>query len=145
MTPVFMRLFGAAASSFGLVTRAAATTKAKDQAHMLLAWLVVRDQPGLRDGVGRLTSLGPFAEATSELYELLDELRRQVPALHDTLSDAALAAAQTDAEAGAHLYADIAQVRETHRREIDSLPAAHPEASALVAVIEGRKLATDMR
>jgi len=136
MAPLFERLFGRAAFGFGTIARTLGTPPPDLEAFMLLAWLALRHDEALRDGMRSLGSLAPAAHATAQIAELLGTLGREVPAFGPVLTAKRLAVAQQDAGEGERLQAEIARVREEHRAAVDAFFAAHPEANELLALIE---------
>jgi hypothetical protein len=143
MAPLFERLFGRAAFGFGTITRILDLQAPDLQAFMLLAWLALRHDEALRDGMRSLGSLVPTARATAQIAELLEALGREVPAFGPVLTAERLAAAQQDAGEGERLRAEIARVREEHLAAVDAFFAAHPEANELLALIEPSDLDQD--
>jgi hypothetical protein len=143
MAPLFERLFGRAAFGFGTIARTLDLPTPDLQAFMLLAWLALRHDGTLRDGMRSLGNLAPTAHATARIAELLEALRREVPAFGPILSTGRLAAAQQDAGGGERLRAEIARVREEHRAAVDAFFAAHPEANELLPLMEPSDLDED--
>src|SRR6266487_1703336 len=136
MAPLFEQLFGRAGFGFGTIARTLDLRTSDLQAFLLLAWLALRHDQGLRDGMRSLGSLAPAARATAQIAELLGTLGREVPAFGPVLTAKRLAAAQQDAGEGERLRAEIARVREGHRAAVDAFFAAHPEANELLVLIE---------
>jgi len=136
MAPLFERLFGRASFGFGTIARTLDLQTPDSQAFMLLAWLALRHDEALRDGMRSLGSLAPAAHATAQIAELLGALGREVPALGPVLTAKRLAAAQQSAGEEQRLRAEIARVREEHRAAVDAFFAAHPEANELLALTE---------
>src|SRR6266545_847905 len=136
MAPLFERLFGRASFGFGTIARTLDLQTPDSQAFMLLAWLALRHDEALRDGMRSLGSLAPAAHATAQIAELLGALGREVPALGPVLTAKRLAAAQQSAGEEQRLRAEIARVREEHRAAVDAFFAAHPEVNELLALTE---------
>src|SRR6266511_2593822 len=136
MAPLFERLFGRAGFGFGTIARTLDLQTPDSQAFMLLAWLALRHDEALRDGMRSLGSLAPAAHATAQIAELLGALGREVPALGPVLTAKRLAAAQQSAGEEQRLRAEIARVREEHRAAVDAFFAAHPEVNELLALTE---------
>jgi hypothetical protein len=129
--PLFERLFGRAAFGFGTIARMLDTPPPDLEAFMLLAWLALRHDHALRDGMRTLGGLAPTVDTAAQAVRLLEGLAREVPAFGPVLTARRLAAAQQDAAEGKRLQAEIARVREEHRAAVDAFFAAHPEANEL--------------
>jgi len=143
MAPLFERLFGRAAFGLGTIARTLDLQTPDTQAFMLLAWLALRHDEALRDGMRSLGSLAPTAHATAQMAEVLEALRREVPAFGLVLSTERLAAAQQEVGEGERLRAEIARVGEEHRAAVNAFFVAHPEANELLALIEPSELDED--
>jgi hypothetical protein len=136
IAPLFERLFGRAAFGFGMIGRAVVAKTARTQAFMLLGWLALREDDGLREGMQRLAGVAPAAQATVRLYDLLSQLRREVPAYGPVLTDRRLAAAQFDDREAARLRADIVRVRQENEADVDAFFASRPEAREIIEIAE---------
>jgi hypothetical protein len=136
VAPLFERLFGRAAFGFGLIARTLADPTPRSQAFMLLGWIVLREDEAFREGLQRIAGAEPAASATVKLYDVLAQLRRDVPALAPLLTDERLAAAQRDADAAEALNADIARVRAQNTSELDVFFSTHPESDELIALVD---------
>jgi hypothetical protein len=136
IAPLFERLHGRGAFGLGTVTRFVTTKDPQHQMLMLLGWLVLRSSGAVRDGLRQIATVAPQATATAQLYEVIRELRDQVPELTTVLSDRRLAEAQRDKDAADAVNSEIAGLRRENVAAFDEFFAAHPEVNHLIAVIE---------
>lgn len=85
LTPVqlspaeFERLFGRAAFGFGTIGRALGALGPREQALLLLGWLVLREDPVIQEGMHALLGLLPGTSASLELAGLLVCVSATVP------------------------------------------------------------------
>jgi hypothetical protein len=118
-------------------SRMLAGERPRDQMLFLLGVLALRGDDELRSGLEEIRVVRtPQAVAVDQIYALICKLREEIPVLTETMSDARLAAAQRDGEAGAALEAEITRLRAEHVDEFNAFFAAHPEASTLIADFE---------
>jgi hypothetical protein len=73
VTYVFVRIFGSTAFGFGTVRTVIHDLHPAEQAFFLLAWLSLREDPELRNGVQRLMPLIPEAVENAQLMEKASE------------------------------------------------------------------------
>jgi hypothetical protein len=130
------RLFGTGAFGFGVFARSLRPTSASLQALFFLGWLTLSEEEDLRVGMSEIASLESKAEAWNRLYAILDELRREVPAMSPVLADRRLGKALQDHAAAAELAAEIRAVRAANQGEIDAFFDRHADVNDLLAAAQ---------
>jgi hypothetical protein len=138
--PLIERVVGRDAGGFGTIGRVLSLRTPRPQAFMLLAWLVLREDEGLLEGMRGLVALVPKALAAAELERLSNQLAEEVPALAPPLSSAVRAQAKGDAAEAARSRAEIARVSDEHREQVDDFFRRHPEVDELVATVDDEPL-----
>ncbi len=133
---LIIQLHGKGAFGLGLFGRFFEGSDPHSQAMILLGWLLLRKDPLLRDGLARVGGLAPQTAATTRAYELIVELRTEIPRLAPILSDERLAASQLDEKAAASLRADIKALRDKDPEPFDAFFAKHPESEQLITTLD---------
>jgi len=133
---LFERLFGPAAFGFGTVASVFRSQPAQGQALLLLMWLALRGDADLRDGMEALIAELPAVIASSEMFEVINDLREQVPAFAAVMNEERLAAALLDGAQRDALIAEISQLGQAHASEFERFATRHPELDELTAIIE---------
>jgi hypothetical protein len=133
--PMIERAAGRDASGYGTIGRVLNPRTPRLQAFILLAWSVLREDPGLLEGMNSLGTLVPKTQATAELERLSNQLAQEVPALAPALSNAVRAHARGDADDAARWRAEVKRVSDEHRKEVDNFFRLHPEVETLIATV----------
>lgn len=137
IAPVFQRLYGGDALGFATMSRVFASDSPEFQIQLLLAGLALRANGALREGLEQIRRVvAPQALATAQLHAVITQLRAQVPAVAELMSDERLAEAQRDGQAAAALRAQIAEVRKDHVSDFDAFFAGHPETDQLIDLLQ---------
>jgi hypothetical protein len=134
--PMVGRALGGDAAGYRTIARALNQLSSRSQAFMLLAWLVLRQDPELLEGLQHLVARLPQALAAAELERLSHALAQEVPALASPLRNAARANLRGDADESARWRAEIARVSNEHREQVDSFFQQHPEVEQLISTAE---------
>jgi hypothetical protein len=121
---------------FGTVASVFRSQPAGNQAFLLLMWLALREDADLREGMEALVAELPAVVASSEMFEVIKDLREQIPAFATVMSDERLAAALLDSAKRDALTAEISQLGKIHASEVERFAARHPELDDLTALIE---------
>ena len=125
IAPLFERFVGRGAiAMFAAVVR---DEQPDHQAFGLLGWLVLRQEPSLRQGLLNIAATAPSARTAVNADSRLAELARAVPAFAPLVTDERLAAAQRDPAALAALNRELAVVRGENRPAIEEYLAIHPD------------------
>lgn len=98
---------GGDATGYRTIARAMNMRIPRSQAFMLLAWLALRQDPELLEGLQHLVARLPQALAAAELERLSHALAQEVPALACPLNSAARANLRGDADESARWRAEI--------------------------------------
>jgi hypothetical protein len=130
-------IFGQDAFGYGMLGRLFQLERPHDQAQGLLGWMSLRTDEGLHEGMRELAGLSRQAQATEKLYEVAEEIRREVPALRELLSPARLGAAQRDADEGVRLRSEIASAADEHRSQVDAVLSRHRDLAQLQRLASG--------
>lgn len=134
--PMVGRVLGGDAAGYRTIARALNQLSSRSQAFMLLAWLVLRQDSELLEGLQHLVARLPQALAAAELERLSHALAQEVPALASPLRNAARANLRGDADESAHWRAEVARVSNEHREQVDSFFQRHPEVEELISTAE---------
>ncbi len=133
---LIQQIHGKGAFGLGLVGRFFELSDPHSQAMILLSWLLLRTDPGLRAGLATIGALAPQAAASTRAHDLIIELRSEIPALASVLTDERLAASQIDEEAAGALTADIEALRAKDPYPFDTFFAKRPESQQLIATLQ---------
>jgi hypothetical protein len=133
LAPMVERAVGGDAAGYRTIARAMNMRTPRSQAFMLLAWLALRQDPKLLEGLQHLIARLPQALAAAELERLSHALAQEVPALASPLNNAARANLRGDADESARWRAEIARVSNEHRAQVDSFFQQHPEVEQLIS------------
>ena len=131
--PMVERALGGDAAGYRTIARALHPRTPRLQAFMLLAWLALREDPELLDGLHHLIARQPQARAAAELERLSHALAQEVSALASPLNNAARANLRGDADESARWRAEIARVSNDHREQVDSFFQQHREVEQLIS------------
>jgi len=134
--PMVERTLGGDASGYRTIARVFNLRTPRLQAFMLLAWLALRREPELLEGLQELVARLPQALAAAQLEQLAHELSKQVPALEPAFRNAARANLLGDSAEGARWRSEIGQVSNEHREQVDDFFRQHPEVQPLIATAE---------
>ena len=135
--PMVERTLGGDASGYRTIGRALNLRTPGLQATMVLAWLALRGETELLDGMRGLIARLPQALAAAELERLAHELSKEAPALEAAFANAARANLRGDAEQSEHWRAEIKRISDEHREQVDGFFARHPEVTALIESAHG--------
>jgi len=131
------RLFGPDAFGYAMLARVFDMKSARGQATALLGWMALRQDRGLHDGMLQLAGLRAQAQATEQLVEITEEMRKAVPELADLLSPENLATAQRDAAYDERLRAKIRETANAHCAQVDAFLARFPDLEQLEELAAG--------
>jgi hypothetical protein len=134
--PMVERVLRGDASGYRTIAGALNLRSPRLQASMLLAWLALRQQPQLLEGMQGLVARLPQALAAAELERLSHELAKEVPALAPAFRNAARANLRGENEESRRWRAEIARVSNEHREQVDTFFGQHPEVQELIATAE---------
>lgn len=128
--------FGPVAFGFGTVSAMFRDWRAEDQAFLLLAWLALRSDEQLRQGMLAHGALQAEAAALETLYESMVEWREEMPAYAKAFADESLAAALQNPEAQAQLSEELKRLYRDYKPEVDRFLDCRPELRHAMAVFE---------
>jgi hypothetical protein len=134
--PMVERTLGGDASGYRTIARALTVRTPRLQAFVMLAWLALRRDQALHEGLGGLVARLPQALAARQLEQLSRELAGEVPALQPALRGAARASLRGEEEQRESWRAEIKRVSEEHREQVDAFFALHPEVTHLIATAQ---------
>lgn len=100
-----------------------------EQAYLVLLWAVARSKGpvGLREGLEANGAVDPEWRDGLDAWGLLEDLRREVPAIAEAVTPREFGAALQDPRRMEQLEGRLAELRERHAEEIDAFFRAHPE------------------
>jgi hypothetical protein len=136
IVPIFERVFGPRAFGLGTLGAVFRGQPASNQAFVLLMWLALREDAGLREGMVGIAALVSEALAAAVVFGVLVELREEIPVFAEIATDEVLAAAMRDGARQELLSQELGRLQEEHGSEVARVVNRHPELDAAMALFE---------
>lgn len=134
IVPIFERVFGSRAFGFGTLGAVFRGQPSSNEAFFLLMWLALREDAGLGEGMVAVAGLVSEALAAAVVFGVLVELREEIPAFAEVMTDEVLAAAMRDGSRQELLNQELGRLHEEHGAEVAGVIDRHPELDAAMAV-----------
>lgn len=126
--------FGRNAFGFGLFTRLLRWKRPGNQTVMLLGWILLSGESDLKKGMDEIVALEPKARAWADLQTILGELRTEIAAYGEVLTDRRIGKALRSASESARLSEDVAKIRSQNLEAVEAFVRRHAEIDGLLAI-----------
>jgi hypothetical protein len=126
IAPILERLLGRGALGLDTVAGVFAALTDGYQPFLLLMWMALREDPGLREEMGAITAALPEAIAGRASFEVLIGLREEIPAFA-VLTDELLRAALVDVSGKEALGRELRRLFGEHEAEVESFTRENRE------------------
>jgi hypothetical protein len=126
--------FGRNAFGFGLFTRLLRWKRPGNQTVMLLGWILLSGENDLKKGMDEIVALEPKARAWADLQTILGELRTEIPAYGEVLTDRRIGKALRSASESARLSEEVAKIRSENLEAVDAFVRRQPQIDGLLTI-----------